>query len=182
MTARIVITGAPSSGKTEFLGRLRREPALSRFVFLDEMAREMLCENPEYRENWQEFHIEIYRRQVSREESLSCPFVTDRGTLDALAFHRQTLELVNSSAEVEYRRYTAIVQVGSAANLGEGFYRVDQVRQESIAQALELEEELRNIWSSHPEYHFVSAEPDIDSKYERFSRLIFRLCEKDLRI
>ncbi|UCD65244.1 MAG: AAA family ATPase, partial [Candidatus Zixiibacteriota bacterium] len=49
MSPRIVITGAPASGKSELIERLKEEPSLGEFVFLEEIARQLLKEDPSYR-------------------------------------------------------------------------------------------------------------------------------------
>ena len=68
MPHRIVITGAPASGKTLFFERLKNNLMFSEFVFFEELARQLLLENNDYRNNWDLFHIEIYKRQVAREK------------------------------------------------------------------------------------------------------------------
>ena len=98
MTTQIVLTGAPGSGKTALIERLRSDSAFGNFLFFDELARELLKQNPDYRTRWAEFHREIYRRQVGREnDAAGRPFITDRGTVDAFAFHPETLKEVGTT-------------------------------------------------------------------------------------
>ena len=122
MPAKIVITGGPGSGKTESLARLKDIPRYRKFVFLSELARKLLEEFPHYRHDITAFHKEIYRQQTERETKLGeQSFMTDRGTADAFAFHPETMSLVNTTLEAEYRRYSSVVQLGSAAALGEEY-------------------------------------------------------------
>jgi len=166
MIPRIVITGAPASGKTEVFNRMKKDPAFSNFVFFDELARLLLSENPEYRKSWSGFHIEIYHLQVAREKQVGeRPFITDRGTIDAFAFHPQTMEDVSTTLEEEYQRYSAAVQLGSSANLGNKFYECNGIRNESISKALAIEEAITELWRRHPGYHFIKAETDFEKKY-----------------
>ena len=55
MVEKIVITGAPASGKTDFLNRLKNDRNFTKFTFFDELARKLLDENQlpgEYTEKW----------------------------------------------------------------------------------------------------------------------------------
>jgi len=179
MSDRIVITGAPASGKTECLNRLRVDPRLAGFEFFDELARRLLTEQPNFRSDWPAFHREIYRRQVAREAAVGGrSFVTDRGTVDAFAFHPESMIEVGTTLEKEYARYTMIVQLGTAAGLGPGYYRCDEIRNETTEQALRIEAAIRAVWQGHPGYHFVEAESDFDTKYGRLrNRIVDNLVE-----
>ncbi len=175
-TARIVLTGAPASGKTVFFERLKTHPDFAGFLFFEELARQLLEEYPEYRHNRNDFHREIYRRQIARERQAgNRPFITDRGTADAFAFHPETAVMVGTTIAAEYKRYTAVVQLGSAASLGEKWYQKDNIRTESITEALAIENAIAGIWQEHPGYHFIANEVDFEMKYEKFLTLILTL-------
>jgi predicted ATPase len=176
MIPRIVITGAPSSGKTEFFERLKSHPALAGFLFFDELARQLLTEKPHYRDNWSTFHIELYHRQAAREKQAhDRPFITDRGTADAFAFHPEAMSEVGTTLEREHQRYSAVVQLGTSAALGERFYRRDSIRNEPAAKTLEIEEEIKKVWCRQPGYHFVDAEIDFEKKFRTFLKLVLKL-------
>lgn len=169
MANRIVITGAPASGKTDFVERLKRRPEFSDFLFFDELARQLLSENPDIRHDWMGFHLEIYRRQTERELlAVGHSFVTDRGTLDAFAFHPEAMAVVGTTVDREYARYDSVVHLGSAAILGEEFYRNDIVRRETIDEALEIERAIAQVWSGHRGYRFLPARNDYENKYSEF--------------
>lgn len=174
-----MITGAPGSGKSEGLNRLRSEPRLAGFEFFEELARLILTEQPDFRSDWPAFHREIYRRQVAREAAIGeRPFVTDRGTVDAFAFHPESMVDVGTSLEREYARYTQVIQLGSAAGLGEVYYHCDDVRNETIPQALEIEAAIGRVWQGHPGYRFVEATPDFELKLARLrARVLDNLVE-----
>ncbi|HVP06968.1 MAG TPA: ATP-binding protein [Candidatus Acidoferrum sp.] len=166
MTSRIVITGAPGSGKTEFLNRLRTYPELNGFAFFDELARQLLAEHPTFRSQRREFHKEIYRRQIAREDAVrGKSFVTDRGTVDAFAFHPETAQDVGTTIASEYQRYDLVIQLGSAAALGSPYYVQDEIRNESIEDALIIESALRAVWTPHHNYIFVAAQLDCEAKF-----------------
>ena len=181
MSHRIVVTGGPGSGKTEFVERLKSEPVLADFVFFNEMARQLLEENPAYRENWAEFHHKIYFRQIGREDAAAGrSFVTDRGTVDAFAFNPDTMAFMETDIEKEYRRYTEVIQLGSAASLGAEHYRTDDVRHESVEAAMRIERAITAAWSNHPGYRFVKAEVDFEKKYRNFLDAISEIIRKKI--
>ena len=173
MPARIVITGGPGSGKTESLNRLQVLPRFRNFAFLNELARELLEQNPDLRCHTNAFHAEIYRRQTAREKELgSQSFIADRGTVDAFAFHPETLSIVDTTIEAEYRRYDSVIQLGSAAALGTMYYAVDDIRTEPIQRALEIERAIKQVWQAHPDFHFIPADPDFESKFRRLVKTL----------
>lgn len=166
MPERIVITGAPGSGKTAFIDALKADNAFQEYLFFDELARQLLTEHPEYRTRWAEFHQEIYRLQTDREEHCDGrSFISDRGTVDAFAFHPETIAAVGTTMEREYERYSAVIQLGSTARLGAAYYRTDEVRLESVSDALAIEHALANAWGKHPHYRFVEARESWEEKY-----------------
>jgi predicted ATPase len=176
---RIVITGGPGSGKTKFVDRLKREPALAEFTFFDELARQLLEQDPSYRDDRNRFHLEIFRRQVAREDALGDrPFITDRGTVDAFAFHPEIFDRLGTSLAEQYRRYTAVIQLQSTASLGQAYYKTDSIRLEPIEDALIIQDAISRAWRDHPDYEFIIASPDIEEKYGDFLRTILRLANK----
>ena len=117
--SQIVITGAPASAKTEFIERLRSMPEFGQFTFFKELARKLLGENSSGRDSPEEFHRRIYDTQTKRESELGeRPFITARGTLDAFAFHPESINLIVTTFECEYRRYLAAIHPGTAATIG----------------------------------------------------------------
>lgn len=176
MNHRIVLTGAPASGKSTALERLKTEPVLSGFAFLEELARRLLMQKPGYRNDWAAFHYEIYRRQVERENELGGrSFITDRGTADAFAFHPKTMRQFGTTMEAEYARYTAVIQLGSVAGLDDDAFTPDEIRNESVDDVLKLEEATRRVWENHPAYHFVPAETSFENKLRSVVSLVLSL-------
>lgn len=171
--SRIVITGAPASAKTEFIERLKPMPEFGQFTFFEELARKLLGENSSGRDNPEEFHRRIYDAQTKRESELGeRPFITDRGTLDAFAFHPESIDSIGTTFECEYRRYTAVMHLGTAASLGENFYAQDDIRTDSIKEALKIDKALSEIWSGHDSYNYVAAEIEIEQKFSKFIALL----------
>jgi predicted ATPase len=173
---RIVFTGAPSSGKTGIIERLSAEPELKRFAFLGELARESLESTPTNVEDWRAFHLDMYRRQVAREKELAeKSFITDRGTIDFLAFNPGLMKEAGTSLETELARYTAVIHLGSTAGLGKEYYAADDIRPDSLEFVLEIEDALKTIWGRHPQYHFVPAEKDYDARVRNVLALVREL-------
>ncbi len=165
-TPKIVITGAPGSGKTELINHLRQMKEFENVVFFPEIARELLKSRPEYRNNWLEFHREIYKRHIERESKIgNRPFISDRGTIDAFAFCSTSMQDSNTTIESEYDRYTAVLLLGSSALLGDMYYKKDEERLESAEEAIEIEQKLKNTWSGHPYYCYIQAYKDIETKF-----------------
>ncbi len=181
MPHRIVITGAPASGKTIFFERIKNDRSFGDFVFFDELARQLLIEDSSYRTNWDKFHIDIYNRQIEREEkNSSSSFITDRGTVDTFAFHPQTAQHVSSTIENEYGRYTAVLLLESSANLGEKYYKTDKIRQESLEEAIQIENNLQQAWSKHPNYYCIKAYDSIEKKFSEFKDILTSITDKKL--
>ncbi len=180
MLHQIVITGAPASGKTLFFERVKTNLFFSDFIFFDELARQLLEETPSYRSNWNQFHIDIYNQQVTRENNIVAKsFITDRGTVDTFAFHPDTAVQVNSSIENEYKRYSAVILLESSANLGDKFYKTDKIRNESIAEAKEIEHKLKTAWSSHPHFYFIKAHHSIEKKFIEFKESLMSIISEN---
>jgi predicted ATPase len=179
MVPRIVITGAPASGKTVFFRRLQKEPEMAGFLFFEELARKILTEKPLIRSDKSAFHRAIYEGQTAREAAaVDTPFITDRGTVDGFAFHPESAAEVGTTIEREYARYSAVIQLASAASLSKQYYVGDEIRNESVGTALEIEDALRKAWNGHPRYYFVEAQVDFEAKYIEFKRVVNR-CMSD---
>ena len=169
----IVLTGAPASGKTACFEALKTDPKFAGFVFFDELARQLLEKNPEYRFHSDDFHREIYRLQVQREdEIIDKSFITDRGTLDGFSFCPHLIGTIGTSIEKEYQRYTAVIQLGSTAALGSEYYEKDVIRTESIEKVMELEEATKKIWGKHNNYRLLPAEMDFEKKILKLKKIM----------
>ncbi len=173
---RIVITGAPASAKSTIIEQLQTEPSLTGFVFFNELARQLLQENPNWRSDWNRFHHAIYHRQIEREQAIAGrSFITDRGTVDAFAFYPETMQEVNTTLEQEHQRYDLVLHLGSAATLGESFYVQDAIRFENVETALNIEHNLKRVWGSHPGYRFIPAAENLSDKQEQVRTTILQL-------
>ena len=176
MPHKIVITGAPASGKSKFIQRLKTNSYFADFVFFDELARQLLQEDPTYRDRRAKWHEDIYYRQVAREDAVAGKsFITDRGTADAFAFHPETAAVCGTSIEIEYRRYNAVILLKSSAALGEEYYRQDEIRTEAAAEVLAIEQATIEVWKGHGHFHIIEAEIDPEPKYNRLLETLLGL-------
>jgi len=179
MGVKIVITGGPASGKTEFFERLKTLPELSGFAFLEEQARHFLAAKPQLCQDKRELHRRIYLAQREQEDKLSDKdIITDRGTADALAYQPDVMAIIGTTLETEYKRYDAVIHLGSAAALGEKYFAGDDIRKETIDQAMEIENALKKVWGNHPGYYFVQVETNMNRKFDNFIRIIKHIINK----
>jgi len=154
----------------------KKTPDFSDFIFFNELARQLLSRNPQYRKNWGEFHVKLYHQQVALEEQAhNRSFIADRGTVDAFAFHPETMSSVGTTLEREYQRYSAVMQLGTAAVLGDRFYQRDTIRNEPASATIAIEQAITDVWRAHPRYFFVKAEIDFEKKYRTFLQIAKRL-------
>ncbi len=176
MPHKIVITGAPASGKSKFIQRLKTNSYFADFVFFDELARRLLEEDPTYRDRSHQWHQDIYHRQVTREDAVAGkPFMTDRGTADAFAFHPETAAACGTTIENEYKRYSAVILLKSSAALGEEYYHQDEIRTESATEVLAIEKATIEVWKGHEHFHLIEAEIDPELKYSRLVETLLHL-------
>jgi hypothetical protein len=71
-----------------------------------------------------------------------------------------------------------VLQLGSAAALGERFYVRDEIRRESPDEALEIERAIGGVWGGHPGYRFLPACEEYEQKYAAFVSLVVSLISK----
>ena len=65
-----------------------------------------------------------------------------------------------------------MIHLGTAATLGEKFYAQDDIRTDSIEEALKIDKALSEIWSGHGSYNYVAAEIEIEQKFREFITLL----------
>jgi thymidylate kinase len=165
---RIVLTGGPGGGKTTALDLFRRE--LNEKVAVVPEAASILFKGGMPRSNDTEIikctQKAIYNLQKSLEEIQAAMsphklLICDRGTLDGVAYwpggEEEFFNQMNSSFEKEMGRYDAVIFFETAASNGNDINSNNPVRTESKQQARDLDKRLQEIWSKHPNYHFVAS-------------------------
>ena len=108
----------------------------------------------------------IYLLQVHMEEiySLQNPkklLLCDRGTLDGLAYwpdgEMDFFGHIQSNLEKELQRYDAVIFFETGAKSGCDISSNNPIRNESRQKSIDLDEKLQEIWSQHPNYHFIAS-------------------------
>ena len=102
---RYILAGGPTCGKTSLVKELRRRG----FVSVDEAAREVINENILIPKT-HAFQVEIFRRQIERENNSPLPAFFDRSALEGIAYSRKYLSQVPQEINnFDYSgRYSAI--------------------------------------------------------------------------
>jgi predicted ATPase len=165
---KIVITGGPGGGKTTSLDLFRRE--IKDNVFIVPEAATILFENGLERgqdlEGIKRIQLSIYQLQICLESIYAPPKngfcqICDRGTLDSLAYwpgaENTFLDAANTSLEEEFNRYDAVIFFETGASGGSDIKSNNPQRIESTQEAITLDKNLQEVWSRHPNYHFISS-------------------------
>lgn len=183
---KIVLTGAPGSGKSTICAALdARHPG--RFVVVPEAATQY------YRalgKRWDQLDLErrrdaqrgIYRLQVEQEERFAAEqpdrtLLLDRGTLDGAAYWPDGpldywRDLGTSEAE-QLARYATVIVLETAAVIG--LYdgpASNNVRFERANEAIENAKVLAALWSAHPRTHLIRATPELETKIAAVERIV----------
>lgn len=164
---RIVLTGGPGGGKTTAADLFRREigekvvvvPETATMLFTGGFPR---VGEPKARAATQRA---IFHAQVALEDIQGALFpgrvlLCDRGTLDGAAFWPEEapddfLGSLNTTLEEQLGRYDAVIFFESAAVGDISIEGGNPARTENNEQARQLDMRLREVWSKHPNFHFV---------------------------
>jgi hypothetical protein len=108
--------------------------------------------------------LAIYRMQKTLERSFTDLsqadlLLCDRGTLDGLAYWPGTetdyFHSHKSNLQDELNRYHAVIFFETSAASGDAIKSNNPFRTENSEQSIILDKKLQDIWSKHPNYHFV---------------------------
>ena len=165
---KIVLTGGPGGGKTTALDLFQRElndklaivPEAASILFKGGMPR---SNQLDVVQKTQKTIYEVQKSLENIQASLNPHklLICDRGTLDGAAYWPGTQEEffkeINSTFEEELNRYDAVIFFETAAQTGNEIDSNNPVRTESKQQAIDLDKKLKDIWSKHPNFHFVGS-------------------------
>jgi len=175
---KIVLTGAPGSGKTT-ITRLLAEMSPHRFVLVPEAATQTYTA---LKTRWDKLdergrrdaQLQIYALQVRQEREAAADIgskllLLDRGTIDGAAYWPDGpgayWNTLGSTHDAELERYDLVLLLESAAALGQ--YDGDasnDVRFETAQQSLENGKLLEYLWGSHPHLIRISATVELREK------------------
>jgi predicted ATPase len=172
---RIVLTGGPGGGKTTAADLFRREIG-ERVVIVPEAATILFQGGfPRSREvhalrlaQSTIFHVQQNLEDVQAALFPGRTLLCDRGTVDGAAYWPGTPDeyfaAVGTTLEAELRRYDAVIFFETAAIAGYSIEGGNPVRNESLAEAVELDARLRALWSPHPRFILVRHNPSFFKK------------------
>jgi len=178
MRRRVVVTGGPGGGKTTAVDFFRREigeqvvivPEAATMIFSGGFPREpeaharMAAQKAVYhvQRNLEDVQAALYPERV-----LLC----DRGTVDGAVYWPGGpdgfFEALKTSLEAELGRYDAVIFFESAAVGGMGIEGGNPIRNETMAEAVDLNSRLRAIWEQHPHFTVVEHDPSFYRKLGR---------------
>jgi predicted ATPase len=163
---RIVLTGGPGGGKTTAADLLRRELG-SRVIVVPEAATILFAGGFPRAQQWDAnraaqsaiFHVQRNLEDVQSALYPERVLLCDRGTVDGAAYwydgQDAFFHTVGTTLETELSRYDAVVFFETAAVAGLSIEGGNPVRNESLAQAVELDGRLRALWSRHPRFTLI---------------------------
>ncbi|MEF1311587.1 AAA family ATPase [Vibrio mytili] len=165
---QVVVTGGPGGGKTTALDLFRRE-LKDQIVVVPEAAT-LLFSGGVMRSGTEPatkmvqktiFQLQKNLEDIHRIQYPDRLLVCDRGSLDGLAYwpnsEEDFFEQVNSTFETEMSRYDAVIFFETAASSGQDISSNNPTRNETLAEAANLDKKLQKIWSRHPHFYFVGS-------------------------
>lgn len=164
---RIVLTGGPGGGKTTAADLFRREIG-KKVVIVPETATMLFTGGfprvgePKARAATQQaiFHAQVALEDIQGALYPGRVLLCDRGTIDGAAFWPEEapqgfFETLGTTLEEELKRYDAVMFFESAAIGDISIEGGNPARTESNEEARGLDIRLRELWSKHPNFHFV---------------------------
>ena len=164
---RIVLTGGPGGGKTTAADLFRREIG-EKVVIVPETATMLFkggfprLGEPEARMATQRaiFHAQVAFEDIQSAHYPGRVLLCDRGTVDGAAFWPNEapegfFDSLGTSLEEQLGRYDAVIFFESAAVGDISIEGGNPTRTESNEEARHLDMRLRELWSKHPNFHFV---------------------------
>lgn len=185
----ILITGAPCAGKSTIIARLAKKYH-DKIIVLQEAATALLTNgyppplaksDPRYIDWVWHFQDAVLKYQqvmeraaniYSREKYALC----DRGSLDGASFVdniEQFCQKFNLDINQEYQRYRAVIHLQTLAALGTEKYSLNnKFRFHNIQEALNQDESIKKIWSSHDQYYFIEAQLTLTQKVNKIAKIL----------
>lgn len=181
---RIVLTGGPGGGKTTAADLFRREIG-ERVVIVPEAGTMVFAGGfPRSKERQAIVAAQkaIYHVQRNLEDVQSALFpdrilLCDRGTVDGGAYWpgdaHDFFETLGTTLDDELDRYDAVIFFESAAVGGMSIEGGNPIRNESMKEAVALDERLKKLWSQHPRFILIPHNPSF------FKKITFALAALD---
>ncbi len=198
---RIVLTGGPGGGKSTVLEAVQKErgdllivaPEAATILLYDSHAFPKLGRDLDWSERWQEeFQGAITSLQPCLESSWELAAVEqnkrlllcDRGLLDGAAYTpggmKEFCRRYKVDRQAALDRYDAVIHLESLATAQPELYK--EIRNdpylEPLERAQELEYTIREVWSDHPNWRFISGQGSIQHKINAIKEILESLLSK----
>lgn len=160
---RIVLTGGPGGGKTTAADLFRREIGES-VVIVPEAATMMFSGGfPRYTEpdaicsaQCAIFHVQQNLENIQAAKYPERILLCDRGSIDGAAYWPKSkpsfFDAMDTTLKDELAKYDGVIFFETAAAGGMGIEGGNPVRCESLEEAVELDRQLHEVWSQHPNF------------------------------
>lgn len=172
---RIVLTGGPGGGKTTAADLFRREIG-DRVVIVPEAATILFqggfprSDEPRASRYAQTaiFHVQRHLEDVQAALFPGRTLLCDRGTVDGAVYWpgqpHDYFNAVGTTLDTELARYDAVIFFETAARGGLSIEGGNPIRNETIEEAVKLDDKLRGLWSRHPRFILVPHNPSFFKK------------------
>ena len=183
---KFVITGGPCAGKTEAVKIIKQDLIKKglKVIAVPETATELISsEITPWELGRNKFQFLLLERSLNKEitaEKVAECFdqdvviIYDRGLLDGKAYMQaepfmNELKKYNEDEKTVLDRYNAVFHLVTTANGAEDFYTLanNEARTESIEEAINLDNKLKDIWSSHKNFKIIDNSTNFELKMKR---------------
>ncbi len=168
MKKMIVFTGGPASGKTTALSMLKEEygtdieiaKEAATLIYGGGFPRNDSNERTIYHAQRIIYFATKELEGLAQEINPTAKLVLcDRGSIDGAVYwpygQKDFFKTLKTSIEEEYARYYAIIHMSLPRE--EKFYQNTNVRTETLARAIEVEEDILKLWKKHPRHIVIPA-------------------------
>lgn len=189
----IVVTGGPGAGKTSLIEAAKKEfcshvsllPESATIVFGGGFWRR---NTPFSREAAQRaiYHVQREMEKMALYDTEGHFTLCDRGTMDGLAYwpgeRDSFFKTFGTTEEEELSRYLAVIHL-SVPDEEHGYNTLtNPVRNETAAEAMALDSQIREAWKNHPNCIEISSRDSFKEKIEEalsaIQKLIPQCCPK----
>jgi predicted ATPase len=173
---RVAITGGPGGGKSTVAAAVARAWG-ERVVVVPEVATHLLggffprvrCAADRRAVQRAIYHVQLELEAVHQARAgADTVLVFDRGLADGAAYWPEGADAffteLSQDAAAARARYDAVLFLETAAAGGLGIGASNPARTEALAEAVQIDQRLRHIWSQHPRFHFVGHTATFDAK------------------